>query len=303
MAPASAPSCATLALAAAFAACVAPERPERGSSGGIGSGPPQGDDDGSSSDASGGSVRLDLGGETGTPPPDSCRQDVDIVFAMDVTGSMGELIAALVADLDTVDAAVQALDLPSPPRYGIVVFADDWALLNEGAPYPDLAAVQAELASWIAFTEQDGQIGGGGELNESFPENSLDALFAATEFAWRPADTTTRIVIHVTDDTFWNGPGVFNGEMVAHDYAGTIAALQAAQVRVFAFAAERGDECECVDVSAGWFAPYDGQPSIPDGTDGGIFDILAVTAGTLSLGAAIPEAVAGSVCEPYEPVG
>jgi hypothetical protein len=56
-------------------------------------------------------------------------------------------------------------------------------------------------------------------------------------------------------------------------------------------------------VSAGWFGPYDGQPSIPEGTDGGVFHLVQVLAGTLSLGAAIPDAVGDSVCEPYEPAG
>jgi hypothetical protein len=293
-----------LCFCAALVACNAVERPERDdSSGGIGSGlPARTDSSGDEGSSSGNAVvHLDLGGGE-SMPPEACTSDVDIVFAMDVTSSMGELIEALVADLDTVDAAVQALDLSSPPRYGVVVFADDWKLLGDGQPFADLAAVKAELGSWVAFTETDEQIGGG-ELNETFPENSLDALAGAAGFAWRPAETTTRVVIHMTDDTFWEGPGVFNGEMVEHDYASTIAALQAEEIRVFAFAAKNGDECECVDVTPGWFAPWHGQPSIPDGTDGGIFDILAVTAGTLSLGAAIPDAVAGSVCTPYEPEG
>ncbi len=298
-----------LSSCVALASCVDVADPGRDPSGGLASGVSVGDeaadDPGESSfdddEGDDDPTRLDLGATADVPA--TCGQDVDIVFVMDVTGSMGEFIETLVADLHTVDAAVQALELPTEPRYGLVVFADDFAVLNDGQPYADLASLEAEFATWIAFTQQDGQIGGGGELNESFPENSLDALVAATTFAWRPAETTTRVVIHTTDDTFWNGPGVFNGEMVEHGYADTVAALQAESIRVFAFAAEEGGECECEDTSPGWFAPFEGQASIPDGTDGGVFDIVEVLEGALSLGAAIPEAVAGSVCEPYEPAG
>lgn len=253
-------------------------------------------DDGSDT----GEPRLDVGGDDGDAPG-TCRPDADIVFVMDVTGSMGEFIDTLADSLATVDAAARDLDL-SPPRYGLVVFADDFALLNGGQAYADLPRLEAEFRDWIEFTYEDDQIGGG-QLNESFPENSLDALVATTGFAWRPADTTTRVVIHMTDDTFWEGPGVFNGEMVQHDYAQTVAALQAEQIRVFAFAAHDGGECECKDVEPGFFRPYDGQPSIPDATDGGVFDILRVLYGELSLGAAIPKALADSVCMPYEPAG
>jgi hypothetical protein len=298
------PVCSTALLLSSFAlpSCVDVADPARDPSGGVVSAASVGEDaDGDDDDDSGGSIRLDLGADADLPA--TCAQDVDIVFVMDVTGSMGEFIGSLVDDLHTVDAAVQALELPSPPRYGLVVFADDWAVLNDGQPYADLASLEAEFATWISFTQQDGQVGGDGELNESFPENSLDALVAATAFAWRPAETTTRVVIHTTDDTFWDGPGVFNGETVEHGYDDTVASLQAESIRVFAFAAERGGDCECVDTSPGWFAPYEGNASIPESTDGGVFHIRDVLEGSLSLGAAIPEAVADSVCDPYEPAG
>jgi hypothetical protein len=268
-----------------------------GDSGSDDADPPVEDDDGSTGT---GVPRLDLGTEPGDPGV--CAQDVDIVLVMDVTASMGEFIEALVADLEMVDATVKALDLPSPPRYGLVVFADDWALLNGGEAFADLDVLSAEFATWIAFTEGDEQIGGG-EPNYDFPENSLDALHGATRFAWRPADTTTRVVIHTTDDTFWDGPGTFEGHAVEHGYAETIAALQAERIRVFSFAAREGGDCECENVAPGWFGPYEGQASIPDSTDGGVYELADVLQGSLSLGAAIPEAVADSVCAPYEPVG
>jgi hypothetical protein len=44
------------------------------------------------------------------------------------------------------------------------------------------------------------------EANLTWPENSLDALYAAaTQYQWRPAETTLRTVIHLTDASFWDG--------------------------------------------------------------------------------------------------
>ena len=40
---------------------------------------------------------------------------------------------------------------------------------------------------------------------------------------------TLRLVIHTTDDTFWDGPTVGNGVDIQYGYADTVAALQQAQ--------------------------------------------------------------------------
>jgi hypothetical protein len=61
--------------------------------------------------------------------------------------------------------------------------------------------------------------------------------------------------------------------------------------------------CECEDVTPGWSAPYMGMDTIPDATDGGVFDLDLVLAGQLSLSAAINGAVEDKMCEPYPPIG
>lgn len=253
--------------------------------------------------------RLDLGADTAATEgdvdgTDDCTQDVDIVFVMDVSTSMGPLLDALADEILVVDEALAALGLPNPPHYGLVVFVDDAAILGVGAPYPDVATLQQDFQSWSAFTSTDAQIGGG-EPNSTWPENSLDALYlAAAGFQWRPAgDATLRMIIHTTDDTFWDGPTTANGESIAHGYDEVVGALQQRSIRTFSFAGQIGGSCECEDVTPGWSTPYQGKTPIPEATDGDVFDIDLVLAGQLSLSAAINDAVGQTMCQPYTPVG
>ena len=88
-----------------------------------------------------------------------------------------------------------------------------------------------------------------------------------------------------------------------HGYEETVAALQAAQARVYAFTADLGGQCECEDVTPGWSAPYGVLPSIPDSTDGGRWDIEHIVGGAVSFTDAIAQAVAESYCTEYEPAG
>jgi hypothetical protein len=261
----------------------------------------------SDSASSDGMPRLDVGSmvTTGVDPdgPISCDEDVDIVFVMDVSTSMDTFLDRLATEIAVVDQALAQIDLPSPPRYGLVVFVDDVALLQAGAPYPDVATLQSEFMQWSAFTSSNQQTSGGG-FNNTWPENSLDALWvAATGFQWRPATSTLRMIIHTTDDTFWEGPGTYNGVNVMRNYAETVEALQERQIRVFSFAAHIGAMCNCEDVSAGWFNPYMGQAPIPEATDGGVFNIDEIITGAVSLSNSLEGAIDESICTPYEPIG
>jgi hypothetical protein len=244
------------------------------------------------------------GGGDGNPDgPTSCEENVDIVFVMDVSTSMDAFLNKLAQEILVVDQALQAFDLPAAPHYGLVVFVDDYALLMGGAPYPDVQALQADFMQWSAFTSSNQQVGGG-NYNSTWPENSLDALYAAaTGFAWRPADSTSRIIIHTTDDTFWDGPMTANGVQIERGYAETVDALQQAQVRVFSFTATLGGQCKCQDVTAGWSAPYMGMDAIPEATDGAVFPIEQVLTGQISLSAGINDAVEEKMCVPYPPQG
>jgi hypothetical protein len=250
-------------------------------------------------------VYFDLGIIPDTPGGKipGCQSAIDIVFVMDVSTTMGEFLGLMADEMLAVDAAIQALELPNPPHYGLAVFVDDAALLNGGAPYPNATALRDDFIFWSNFTASNQQVGGGNG-NFTFTENSLDALYlAASDFEWRPEQTTTRLVIHTTDDTFWDGPTVGNGVPIVNGYAGTVQALQDAMVRVYSFADDIGGACECQDVTPGWSTPYMGMLPVPEATDGGVYAINEILAGSVSLTDAINTAVEESYCDPYEPQG
>jgi hypothetical protein len=262
-------------------------------------------DPGSSDDAvEEGPISFDLGRNVDAPGQNErCQEEVDVVFVMDVSTSMGAFLSTLADEILLVDQAIQDLGLGTEPRYGLAVFVDDYLLVNEGMSYDDVMVLATDFDTWSTFTGSNSQVNGVG-FNTTFPENSLDPLYAAaTEYEWRPIATTTRIVIHTTDDTFWEAPDMADGIAIQHTYVETVEALQDEQVRVFGFTAMLGGPSEFEDVSMGWFGPYGTELAIPEATDGGIWSIDDVLAGTVSLGDAIVTAVEDSYCEPYDPQG
>jgi hypothetical protein len=260
-------------------------------------------------DSSGGTDKLDIGVGTNATEgdvdgTDDCQQDIDIVFVMDVSTSMGPILSTLADDILVVDQTIAGLGLPNPPHYGLVVFVDDAVILNSGGPYPDVETLRADFMQWSSFTSSNQQVGGGND-NTTWPENSLDALYiAGAGFQWRSAgDETLRMIIHTTDDTFWDGPTDANGVAIAHGYDEVVDALQQGSIRTFSFASQIGGSCECEDVTPGWSTPYQGKTPIPEATDGSVFDLDLVLGGQLSLSAAITGAIDETMCEPYTPVG
>lgn len=253
---------------------------------------------------SGPPISFDMGVVVDAPGGDDCTDAIDVVFVMDVSTSMGPFLSTLADEILAVDAAIAALGPGVVPRYGLVVFVDDVLVVNDGQAYDDVDTLAADFDTWSAFTSGNDQLGGVG-YNTTFPENSIDALYAAAgDFEWRPIASTTRIVIHTTDDTFWEAPSVAEGVIpIQHTYAEAVDELQSQEVRVFSFAAMLGGPAETDDVSMGWFGPYMDQTAIPVATDGGVFSIEDVLTGMVSLGDAIVGAVENSHCDPYDPVG
>lgn len=252
----------------------------------------------SSSGNEGGTISVGSVG-AGTGGSASCTQNIDIVFVMDVSTSMGAFLNKLAAEISVVDAKVKEIAPQSVPHYGLVVFVDDVAFANSAGPYQDVLALQQEFSKWASFSANESQVSGTAP-NTTYPENSLDALYdAATKFAWRPAGETLRIVIHTTDDTFWDGPTNQDGIAILHGYHETVDVLQQEQVRVFPFANKMGGAWEAVDVSAGWFGPYLGESAIPDATGGSVFELDHVLQGQVSLSASINQSVIEAFCEPY----
>jgi hypothetical protein len=247
-------------------------------------------------DVAGGNYDVDGQAEGGI---EECDENVDIVFVMDVSTSMEYILSKLAEEILVVDAAMAQLPLPDPPHYGLVVFVDDTEVAHMAGPYLDVSELQADFEEWAAFTSTNYQVHGG-NWNDTWPENSLDALYrAADEYEWRPSADTLRMIIHTTDDTFWDGPMMGNGVPIMHGYQETVERLQEQEIRVFSFAAKIGGQCQCEDVTRGWFAPYQGQPTLGEATDGGVWDIDLVKAGQTSLAEGINGAVEESHCVPY----
>ncbi len=226
-----------------------------------------------------------------------CTQLIDIVFVMDVSSSMDAFLDKLAQEMEAVDAALKAISPTASPYYGLAVFVDDAKLLNKGLPFQNAAALKGEFSQWAKFTFLNKQIDSTGS-NSTWPENSLDALYAAaSNFSWR--EGSLRIVLHTTDDTFWNGPTTQDGMSIAHGYQETVQKLQAQQVRVFSFASKFGGPSETTDVSMGWFGPYQGQDAIPKATFGGVFELAQVVSGQTSLAKSIEGLVTSTLCKPY----
>lgn len=281
------------------------------------------------------SAQAGAGGSAGTGlvaiDAGNCNQDVDIVFVLDVSGSMIPPLTKLVAEVDRVDAALLAKNLPGPPHYGLVIFVDDVVVQNGGAPYADVAALRAAVMNEITTTNlaPTRQAAPGGLLNLDWPENSLDALYAAaTQFQWRDAATTLRTIIHLTDASFRDLTKVSsaagdpmnleqgNGTLTStHSYDETIDALRAASIWVNTFAAKTGGppgptpsppshgafRGVDVDVSYGFFQPYDGKNTLADSTGGLAWDIDEVFDGLISLATPINQAVEDRQCVTYPP--
>ncbi len=227
-------------------------------------------------------------------PEQTPRSQLDIVFVVDVSTTMGFMLDRIEQQLAQLDAEARAQGLDA--RYGLVVFVDDVQLGNNGQPYADLAALQGDLARWRAFTASNRQIGSEAP-NVDWPENTLDAVhLAATGFAWRPTATTARVIVHATDDDFGEAPATQSGQVVQHTYAQTVTALRDAQVRMFSFAARVGGQCECLDVRPGLFTRFHGRASLPDATGGAIFDIDEVASGKLSFVAAVAGVIKSGAC-------
>lgn len=261
----------------------------------------------------------------------NCNQDVDVVFSLDVSGSMIPPLTTLQAEVDMVDAALQGKNLPSAPHYGLVIFVDDALAMNGGAPYSDIAAFKAAVTNEINTTNVNParQAGPGGAANFDWPENSLDALYvAATQFQWRPADTTLRMVIHLTDASFRDLTNVSSaagdpmmletgaGTITSvHSYDETIAVLRDNRIWVNTFAAKTGGPPGFplsppshgafrgvnVNVGIGFFEPYDGRNSIAVSTGGLAWDIDEVFDGVISLATPINDAIENRQCVEYPP--
>lgn len=163
----------------------------------------------------------------------------DLVMLADTTGSMGPAIDNVRANASEVTNTV----LASQPtaQFGVVEYKDESdgpALFRVDQDITaDAGAVQTGINQWIA--------GGGGDL----PESAINALFQVATGAvhFRPDDS--RIVA-------WFGDAPSHDPSNGHTLAQTIAALQAADIRVIAVNVGDGSPGR-----QGWTLPPTATPS------------------------------------------
>ncbi|MEV0568030.1 Calx-beta domain-containing protein [Dactylosporangium sp. NPDC050588] len=169
--------------------------------------------------------------ETAPVPPKP-----DIVFLADTTGSMTGPIADVRANAASVMGQIAAAQPQA--RFGVAEYKD----FEDSAPFTvrqdvtaDQAAVQAGIGQWVA--------GGGGDL----PEDGINALFQLANGAVHFRDGGTRIVV-----MFGDAPS--HDPSLGHSLADTVAALNAAQIRVVAVdvgAMNTGGQAEAITSGTG----------------------------------------------------
>lgn len=103
---------------------------------------------------------------------------LDLAFVVDATGSMGDEMAFLKAEIGYIASQLQNSFGQVDTRFGLIVYRDEGdAYITKGFAFSSLAAFQANLAQQKA--------GGGGD----YPEAMHTALAeAATKFVWRQGD-------------------------------------------------------------------------------------------------------------------
>ena len=181
------------------------------------------------------------------------------------------------------DVWQEAKDLEYHAQFGLVVFVDDVRLVSKD-PINSISELQDQFRSWYFHTQSNLQPSSF-HLNLDFPENSLDALVkGAQDFNWRPKESTTRIIYHLTDDTFLEQGQYFaNGLPARSSYQETLSILEENKIKTAIFA-RKNQQGITVHPGAGFFSGVRGYPSIPEATDGAVFDIEKINSGSVSLG-------------------
>ncbi|MCB9602983.1 MAG: hypothetical protein H6721_09890 [Sandaracinus sp.] len=233
-------------------------------------------------------------------PPTTCGAPIDLVFVLDVSTSMDDEIDAVAAGTERIWEAATALT--PDVQLGLVVFVDSVVPVNGCGAFASYSALSSELRSrWLPFTESNEQPPSGGN-NSDCAENSLDALYAAaTQCPWR--EGATRMVVHVTDDTFAEPPTSLSGVTVQRSYLETLSALTAREIRVGAFATPSpGNECALGPTplaGQGFHESYGAQTAIPVATGGRAWNLRDVRGGTLDMATAISELIEDEYCTLY----
>lgn len=201
------------------------------------------------------------------------EQTVDIVFAVDITGSMEPTIES--AKMRLINFVNKSRASGHHTRMCLITFGDFTVKkcdrFYDNNPKDPKTEVQvreliseiSKLRALVGFNDP-----GGSDLNE----NPMRALIDAADSPW--AEKSQRFVILVTDDGFLYSPGnqgtVGN---LAPRYPEVLSALQRSQMKVFAATPQR----------AGYNLPFQGSPGIVEASLGEWFNFSSLISGTITL--------------------
>jgi Mg-chelatase subunit ChlD len=124
------------------------------------------------------------------PNSTKASNQLDVMFVIDATGSMGDEIIRLKSSFDSVASRITSLEGQPNLRLAMTVFRDEGdAFVTQSTDFTtDVAAFRGALAKV--------QAGGGGDIPEAVDEALDDALAKAS---WRPAGEATQLVFLVGD--------------------------------------------------------------------------------------------------------
>ena len=132
-------------------------------------------------------------------PPATQFPHLDLVVALDVSGSMGNQIVNLKAEVDQLSNVL--IGLTPSLGMGMVAFGDQY--WDRPVITFDLREISASAAERDAFTQfvtgLDANMGLGAGSNPDGPEAFLLALTEAVGMSWRP-DAELRMIVLITDN-------------------------------------------------------------------------------------------------------
>lgn len=235
--------------------------------------------------------------------PLRCEEPLDVVLVLDVSSSTaGDLTRLRDGAAALFDAVREA---STDPRVGLVVFVDDALAVEDCAAIESPEALAATLEAWRAFSSTNtspvSRI-----PNVDCAENSLDALATAiTGCPWRSG---SRVIVHLTDDTFAERPAVLSGPfgpgvVVTSTYLEVSDALAREGIVVGALTRDgAGSACggptPSPDVGRGFHRPFGAEVSLPERTGGAAWNLDAVRRGEIDPIASIAALLERVQCTP-----
>ena len=132
-------------------------------------------------------------------PPAAQFPHLDLIVALDVSGSMGDQIAGLRAEVNQLSSVMMGLT-PSLGM-GVVAFGDrNWDRPITTFPLREISGSTTNQSAFQEFVAGLGtNMGLGGGYNDDNPEAFREALTEATRMNWR-ARADLRIIVLITDN-------------------------------------------------------------------------------------------------------